>query len=75
MDPVAELAGEHIVDEPVLRDSGQAGECRGAHHGIEMMAVSGHARDGFGDVRLDARLDLIGRCGHLVKGSEVALYF
>jgi hypothetical protein len=40
-----------------------------------MMAVPGHACDGSGDVRLDAGLDLIGRCGHLAKGSEVALYF
>src|SRR6185503_4896256 len=59
VDAPAELAVEHVVDEAMLGDARQAGECGGGHDGLEVVAVvapdlGACARD----CGLDARLQL-----------------
>ena len=76
MDAVADLGAEHVVDEPVLRDSAEAHEGRRGDDSAEMATVTGHLDAGLGNRRLDPLLELLGSCSHVLKRSEKPwLYF
>jgi len=53
VDPVADLGAEYAIDEPVLREPGQAHERRRRHDGVEVVAIAGHLGVSAGDRRLD----------------------
>ena len=68
MDAAAELALEHVVDEPVLGDPAHALELRGDDDGLEVVpVVARDLRGRAGDGRLDSLLQLFAR-RHIVQG-------
>jgi len=53
MDPIADIAAEHVVNEPVLGDPADPTECRRGHDRVEVAAVAGHLGTRSRDAGLD----------------------
>ena len=76
MDAVADFPTEHVVDEPVLGDPAESGECRGLDDRVEVMAVAGDLRAGSGNTGFDPVPQLIRGHAHRTKRSARPwLYF
>ena len=76
MDAVPDLITEHVVDESVLGEPGQAGKGPGGHDGVEVVAITRDVGHGARDAGLDAGLELVWCSWHLIKATEApALHF
>ncbi len=71
MDSSTNLRSEHVVDEPVLGDPGQALESRRADRRAPVMPVSADFGTSVWNPRLDPRFKLLRGYRHALKRSEM----